>query len=163
MNASRKILLIGGLGLTLWGMSYGLYYALFDEHQTLERMGERLAAGFVHAAEREMAGSRAALEAYGEAKFEYVREVDVHSHWTGLAMLLILLGIIFDRVAFTERTRLYLAAALVAGSVLFPLGVILQTVDSGFFPKLLAVVGSAMVTVALGVVALGFAQSGRRG
>lgn len=162
MARSRKILLIGGLLLALWGMSYGLYYALFEEHQTLERMGERLAAGFVHAAERESPKARAALDEFARTKYEYVREVDVHSHWTGLAMLLVLLGVIFDSVGFEEHWRLRLAVLLVAGSALFPLGVILQTVDRGFGPKALAVAGSGALIVALGAVAAGFARGGRR-
>lgn len=162
MERSRKILLVGGLLLTLWGMGYGLYYALFDEHQTLERMGERLAAGFAHAAERETPNSHAALDEFARTKYEYVREVDVHSHWTGLAMLLVLLGIIFDYVGFEERWRFRLAVLLVAGSALYPLGVILQTVDQGFGPKALAVAGSGALIVALGAVAAGFARSGRR-
>lgn len=162
MERSRKIMLVGGLLLTLWGMGYGLYYALFDEHQTLERMGERLVAGFAHAANREMPQARAALGEFGETKFEYVREVDVHSHWTGLAMLLVLFGIVFDRVAFDERWRCWLAILLVVGSVLFPLGVILQTVDRGLGPQALAVLGAVALIVALGAVAAGFARSGRR-
>ncbi|MFQ5724326.1 MAG: hypothetical protein ACE5G6_07515 [Terriglobia bacterium] len=162
MNRSRKVLLVGGLLLTLWGMGYGLYYALLDEHPTLEFMGERLATGFAHAAEGEMAQAHAALDAYAQKKYEYVREVDVHSHWTGLAMLLILLGVIFDHVAFDERRRVWLAVLLVAASALFPLGVILQTVDRGLAPQLLAAASSGILVLALGAVAVGFARGGRR-
>ncbi len=158
MSASRKLLIFSGLALVIWGMCFGLYYALFDEHQTLERIGGSLAAGFARAAEREMAESHAALDAYAEAKFEYVREVDVHSHWTGLAMLLIVFGVIFDHVGFDERKRFYLAVLLVAGSVIFPLGVILQTVDRGVLPQAIAAIGAGFVIVALAGVALGFAR-----
>ncbi|MFQ5696403.1 MAG: hypothetical protein ACE5HB_10475, partial [Terriglobia bacterium] len=106
--------------------------------------------------------AHAALDAYARAKFEYVREVDVHSHWTGLAMLLLLLGVIFDHVGFAERKRFYLAALLVVGSVLFPLGVILQTVNRGLVPEMLAVLGAGLLVVALGAVAVGFANGRKR-
>lgn len=162
MSGSRKLLIVAGLLLTLWGMSYGIYYALFDEHQTLARMGDRLATGFARAAEKQMSEAHAALDAYAQTKFEYVREVDVHSHWTGLAMLLILFGLIFDYVAFDERKRFYLAAMLVLGSGIFPLGVILQTVQQGFIPKMLAVGGSGLLILALSAVAVGFAYRDRR-
>jgi len=163
MSGSRKLLIVSGLVLAIWGMSYGLYYAVFDEHQTLDRMGTSLAMGFARAAERKMSDAHAALDAYAQANFEYVREVDVHSHWIGLAMILIVLGVVFDRVAFDECQRFYMAAALVVGSVIFPLGVLLQTVNRGFVPQMIAVIGSGLVIIALSTVALGFARGGERG
>ena len=158
MNSSRKLLLVGGLMLIIWGMTYGLYYALFDEHQTLETITLSLAEGFSAAAANDLRGAHAALDRYEAWKFEYVREVDVHSHWSGLALLLIILGVIFDQVAFNERTRRLLAWLLVAGSFGFPLGVILQTVNRGLLPQAVAVAGSGVLIVALTAVAVGFYQ-----
>lgn len=158
MSASRKLLLISGLALAVWGMGYGLWYALFAEHQALDQMGASLANAFARAAERRMPEAHAALEAFAQSQFNYVRHVDVHSHWTGLAMLLIVFGAIFDRVGFDERKRFYLATMLVVGAVSFPLGVVLQTANRGPIPKALAVLGSALVILALAAVALGFAR-----
>src|SRR5207237_1444333 len=84
VNRARKVLVFGGLALAAFGMLYGLYYAVFVEHQTLDQMGGSLANAFVHAAQRQMADSRAALDAYASVKYDYVRQVDVHSHWIGL-------------------------------------------------------------------------------
>jgi hypothetical protein len=39
MSASRKLLIISGVVLAIWGMSFGLYYALFVEHQALDEIG----------------------------------------------------------------------------------------------------------------------------
>jgi hypothetical protein len=157
MNRARKVLVFGGLALAAFGMLYGLYYAVFVEHQTLDHMGRSLATAFVCAAERQIPESRMALDAYALTKYDYVRQVDVHSHWIGLAMLMIVLGAAFDRVAFGERLKLWTAWALLAGSVLFPLGVILQTASHGsMFASALAIVGSALVTCALAVIAFGF-------
>lgn len=158
MSASRKLLLGGGLALVLWAMSFGLWYAVFVEHQMLERMGGSLATGFAQAAERKMDDARASLAAYGATEYDYVRQVDVHSHWGGLAILLMLLGVAFDRVGFSERTRTALAALMVAGSFLFPLGVLLQTVDHGVGPKILSAAGAAMVILGMAAAALGFAR-----
>lgn len=162
MSAPRTILIVGGLALTIWGMSYGLYYAIFDEHQTLGRMGASLAGGFSSAAQRKMLDASASIDDYADARFEYVREVDVHSHWIGLAMFLIVMGMSFDRVAFGDITRLLLAGALFVGSVAFPLGVMLQTADCGEFPRALAAGGSLLVIAALGAVAIGMARDWRR-
>lgn len=162
MSASRKLLLAGGLALLLWAMSYGLWYALFVEHQTLERMGGALATGFAQAAERKMDDAHASLAAYSATEFAYVRHVDVHSHWGGLAILAMLLGMAFDRVGFSERMRTVLAGLLLAGSFLFPLGVLLQTVDHGVGPKALAAAGATMVIAGMSAAALGFARGAER-
>ena len=85
--------------------------------------------------------------------------MDVHSHWGGLALLLIVFGAIFQRVGYAERTRLLLAWMLVAGASIFPLGVLAEIWDRGMLPKAIAVLGSALVTIALAAVAVGFARA----
>jgi hypothetical protein len=158
MNAAQKVLIFGGLILAAFGMLYGLHYAVFVEHQTLERMGGSLAAAFVHAAEGDAPEAESALEIYASTKYDYVRQVDVHSHWIGLAMLLILMGAIFDHLAFSPPVRFWIAIALLAGAFVFPLGVVLQTLSHGvFFASALAALGSALVTIALTAVAWGLA------
>ncbi len=164
MNRGRKILIFGGAVLAAFGMSYGLHYALFVEHQTLDQMGGALAGAFVHAAEGKWDESQSALAAYRETKFDYVRQVDVHSHWIGLAMLMVVLGVVFDQVAFGQRTRMWIAVALLSGSWIFPLGVVLQTVNhqAAIWRTLgsaIAVAGSALVIVSLGAAAVGFMRA----
>ena len=156
MTQARKLLVFGGIFLAALGMLYGLHYAVFVEHQTLARMGGSLAGAFTHAAERRWDDSQLALVAYRETKYDYVRQVDVHSHWIGLAMLMIVLGVVFDEVTFGERVRFAIALAMLAGSVVFPLGVILQTVRMVLLGTALAIAGSALVIVALGATAVGF-------
>jgi hypothetical protein len=157
MSGSRKLLIFGGITLAAFGMLYGLHYALFVEHQMLDRMGGSLATAFTQVAARNWSGSESALADYADTKYKYVRQVDVHSHWIGLGMLMIVLGVAFERVGFSERSWRWIAAAFMTGSVVFPLGVILQTAKSGAaLGSALAVVGSALVTVALAAVAIGF-------
>jgi hypothetical protein len=161
MNAAQKVLIFGGLILAAFGMFYGLHYAIFVEHQTLDRMGGSLLAAFVHAAEGHLPEAESTIESYASTKYDYVRQVDVHSHWIGLAMLLMLMGVMFDHVAFSLRVRFWIAVALLAGGFVFPLGVLLQTLSPGaFFASALAVLGSALVTIALAAVAWGLAVKG---
>jgi low temperature requirement protein LtrA len=160
VSRSRKLLILGGTVLAVLGMLYGLHYAVFVEHQTLDRMGGSLAGAFAHAAERRGDDSHLALTAYRETKYDYVRQVDLHSHWIGLAMLLIVLGVVFDEVAFAERARFAIALAMLAGSIVFPLGVILQTVHMAPLGSGLAIAGSALVIAALGATAVGFMREG---
>jgi hypothetical protein len=157
MVTARKLLVLGGIALALLGMGYGMWYAIFLEHQELGSIGGSLAAGFTAAAERRPAEADAALKQYRELKYAYDRHVDVHGHWIGLAMLLILLGIALDRVEFSERVKLFLATGMLLGSLLFPLGVLCQTFSHGSAPRGLAVVGSALVIASLAGFTLGFA------
>lgn len=158
MSAARRMLIFGGIGLALLGMIYGLWYAVFAEHQELDGIGKSLATGFSGAAERNSAAASAALRQYKELKYAYDRHVDVHGHWIGLAMLLIVLGIALDRVELTERMKLLLSAGLLLGSLLFPLGVLLQTFSHGVAPRAVAVVGSALVIASLAGMTMGFAR-----
>ena len=159
MSSARKVLLAGGLCLAAFGMLYGLHYAVFVEHQTLDRMGASLAQAFASASARDIGAAHGAIDAYASTKYNYVRQVDVHSHWIGLGMLLIVLGAAFDGVALSDRLKTWLAAALVTGSFVFPTGVILQTVNHwAVYASLLAISGSAIVTVGLIAVAWGFAR-----
>jgi hypothetical protein len=116
-------------------MSFGLWYAVFAEHQALDRIGSSLAASLVHAAERRVSDSQTALKQYSEAQYNYVRNVDVHGHWIGLAMLLVVLGIAFNRVSFAEPVRVWLALGIFLGAFLFPFGVFLQTLSHGLMPR----------------------------
>jgi dipeptide/tripeptide permease len=160
MTNSRKILLFGGFALAAFGMLYGLQYALFTEHQTLDQMGASLAQSFAAAAGHNLTESQAALARYGETKYDYARQVDAHSHWIGLATLMILLGVIFNRVNLIERVRLLIACSLLAGGVLFPLAVLLQTFQHGALAfKALAVIGPALVIAALMAASWGFARA----
>ncbi len=157
MSGSRRLLIVGGIGLALWGMGYGLWYAVFAEHQALNGIGGSLATAFDAAARRNPGGAGTAIRNYKEAKYVYDRQVDVHGHWIGLAMLLIVVGIAFDRVRFAERQKLVLACALLAGAVIFPFGVLLQTFDHGAIPRGIAILGSVLVIAALIGITLGIA------
>jgi hypothetical protein len=159
MSTASKLLIFGGLILAAFGMLYGLHYALLVEHQTLDRMGGSLATAFVAAAERNFPTTQLAIDEYAKTKYDYVRQVDAHSHWIGLAMLMVVLGVVVERLAFTERTRFYIALALTLGSFSFPGAVILQTFTHGSPLSLaLALAGSAMVIGAMAAAAVGFVR-----
>ena len=159
MSPARRILLIGGMALAVWGMAHGIWYAVFAEHQALDGIGASLSTAFASAAQRDPQTAKAALDHYGQTKYVYDRQVDVHSHWIGLAMLLIVAGIGLDHVAFSEQTKHLLSISGLLGSVLFPLGVLLQTLNHGNGPRALAVLGSALVILALAGFALGYLRT----
>jgi hypothetical protein len=158
MSAARRLLLAGGIALAAWGMGHGLWYAVFSEHQALDEIGTSLSAGFAGAAARNPALTEQALLQYQQAKYVYDRQVDVHGHWIGLAMVLIVLGIGLDQLQLSDKTKMLLSMSALLGAFLFPLGVLLQTANHGDGPRALAVLGSALVIVALSAFTLGFAR-----
>lgn len=158
MSGAKRVLLLGGITLALLGMTYGLWYAAFVEHQALDGMRGSLASSFSSAANRNLAQSADAMAHYRQAKYNYDRQVDAHSHWIGLAMVVILLGIGFDHIRLSRKSKLLLAWGLLIGAALFPFGVLLQTVSQGAVPKLVAVVGSGMVVFTLAAAAVGFVR-----
>lgn len=159
MNRSQRLLIHGGIALAIWGMSYGLWYAVFAEHQALDSIGSSLATGFSAAAARNPLAAQSSLNQYKEAKYIYDRQVDVHGHWIGFAMLLTILGIGYGRVNFPERIKFLLALGLFLGAVIFPLGVFLQTFSHGDLPRAVAIAGSALVIASLAGIALGLART----
>jgi len=158
MNNSRRVLLIGGIALTLLGMAHGLWYAVFAEHQALQGMGSSLSAAFSAAALRNTAEQQHTMDQYRQTKFVYDREVDAHGHWIGLGLLLMVLSISVNRVSFSNQLRLLLAWGLSAGCLLFPLGVLLQTANHGAMPQAIAVAGSGLIIVALTGITIGLAR-----
>lgn len=162
LTGSSRLLVVSGVALAIWGMNFGLYYALFAEHQALDKIGGSLAAAFADGAKGDLIAAHASLQAYADTQFNYVRSVDVHSHWIGLAMLLIVAGMAFDRGGFTEGRQKLLAWLLVIGSAAFPLGVHLQTLDRGIIPQAVAATGAGLVIVALAGVVLSFVRSERK-
>jgi hypothetical protein len=157
LTAARRVLLIGGMALAVVGMCHGTWYAVFAEHQALARIGASLATAFTRAAEQNPAQVQASLSNYREAKYVYERQVDAHGHWIGLAMLLIVLGIAFDRIGYSEKWQLVLAIALLAGAVLFPFSVLVQTLDHGPLPRALSAASSGLMIAAMAAAAWGFA------
>ena len=114
MSAARRLLILGGIALALLGMIYGGWYAVFAEHQELDGIGGSLTASFTAVAVGHAAVAQSALEQYREQKYDYDRHVDVHGHWIGLAMLLMVLGVGLDRLNFSEQRKTLLAAGSAA-------------------------------------------------
>jgi hypothetical protein len=154
--SAKQVLLIGGLALAILGMSYGLWYAAFAEHQALDEIGQSLSLSFQAAAGKDFAAAENSLLQYREAKYRYDRQVDVHGHWLGLSMLLIVLAIGYDHISYSQKLKTLLAWILLIGSAFFPLGVLMQTWSHGPAPRYVAALASAMVIIALAAMVIGF-------
>lgn len=143
MNAPAKILIMTGLALIAMTMFFGVGYAVFDEHQTLVGMGTMMANGFAEAARGDLQAAFEAFEAYGALSREYGNEIHSHGHWGMLALILIVLGLVFNRLAFSAKQRIVLAWLLALSAALFPFGVLLQIGPAAALGEVLAILGSA--------------------
>jgi hypothetical protein len=149
MNTSQRILILSGIALIGCTMAFGVGYALFDEHQTLVGMGTQMATGFMEASQGNMEASFSALDSYGALSQEYRNEVHSHGHWGMLSLILIVLGLSFNRLAYGEKQAVILASLLAASTALFPLGVLLQIGPAAGVGKLLSTAGAVGVIIGL--------------
>jgi hypothetical protein len=152
VNPAGKTVIATGLALLAVTMFYGVGYAVFDEHQTLVGMGESMAAGFLEAAAENLPAAFESLDAYGALSQEYRNEVHAHGHWGMLSLILIVLGLVFGRIAFAEHARKVLAWILALSAALFPLGVLLQNGPAAGLGRVLSLLGS--VGMILGLLAV---------
>jgi hypothetical protein len=149
MSAPQRILILTGLFLIAFTMAFGVWYAIFDEHQTLVGMGVHMATGFAEMAAGNPDASTAALESYADLSQEYRREVHAHGHWGMLSLVLIIVGLAFNRLALGERQGLMLAWLLALSTALFPLGVLMQIGPAAGLGKLLSVPASLGMVLGL--------------
>lgn len=152
MNSENRILILTGLALLSLTMFFGVWYAVFDEHQTLVGMGVSMASGFVEAARGDLDAAYAALEEYGRINREYRRELHFHGHWGLLGLVLLVYGMVAHSLSFAARTRVLLAVVLALSAFAFPLGVYLQIGPAHALGKVLSMLGSAGMV--LGMLAL---------
>jgi hypothetical protein len=142
MSSAQRVLILTAVLLIGCTMAFGVGYAIFDEHQTLQAMGVNLATAFVEASQNNMQGSHAALESYAAVGAEYLAEIHSHGHWGMLSLVLIALALSFDKLGLSDKQGLALAWLLALSAVFFPLGVLLQIGPAGALGKLLSVPAS---------------------
>ena len=154
MTSANKTYIVGGLVLILAGLTFGVYYAIFDEHQTLVAMGMAFAQSFFDAAAGNEAGVSDNLEIFRANSYEYMREVSVHAHIIELGTLALIIPLFAHRIAWSDERKLLLARLFILGSVVFCLGVLAQIVALSGLTQTLAAAGAGLVIVVVGVLVL---------
>lgn len=160
MRTENRILIVFGLALIAATMFFGLWYAIFDEHQTLVGMVGSLMSAFVEAASGNVEQAHAAIDQYASTAAEYRLEVHFHGHFGFLGLVMVLLGLVAHTLAFSEANRKRLAAALGGSASLFPVGVLLQIgplVSAGY---VLAFIGTVGIVLGMLVFVAGLLRTG---
>jgi hypothetical protein len=123
--SARRLLVIGGISLILVGMLLGDIFAVFVLHQNASRMNEDLLAATNAVAAHDPSSVPPHFIAIGGLLENRGTKVDAHVHMIDFGYLALLLALVQPFVAFSESTRRKLAAALIFGAALLPVGVFL--------------------------------------
>ena len=153
-SGSSRTLLVGGTLLVLIGYLHGAYYAgvhLYEHEardvQLLRTMLESAAAGNADQAS-------AAVNAYGGLQGEKAVHIAAHAHIIEFGTLALLLAFVQPLVFLSEPWKRRWTAALLAGSVILPVFVLLE-LKWGLVAGGIADVGGLLVIIALTAMLIG--------
>lgn len=160
MRTENRILIVVGLALLAATIFFGLWYAIFDEHQTLVGIVESLTSAFVEAASGNPQQAHGAIDQYASTAAEYRLEVHFHGHFGFLGLVMVLLGLVVHTLGFSEANRKRLAVILGGSSFLFPMGVLLQIGPLAAAGHVLAVIGTLGLVLGMLVFVAGLLRAG---
>ncbi len=121
--SATRLLIIGGISLIIAGLVFGDIFAVFVLHQNAGRIGERLMAATQAVAAGNVDGVVANFTSIGSLLENRGTKVDTHVHIIDFGYLALLLALLQPYVALQERRKAQIAALLITGSILLPVGV----------------------------------------
>lgn len=151
----QRSLAVGALWLMLLGSAGGLLHGLATRHETLLQLREHHQSAFSLAGQGQVDAARSALQQGMHDNFRYVRVIDAHTHVIKLASLALMLSFIAPLLPLAHGRRRTLAAAFLAGTVLFPGGVLMQIWHPGIPFQAVAALGAVLVIAAMGTMVHG--------
>lgn len=155
MLTGQKVLIVGGLLVSILGLCFGLVYTYLVDHQTLLVLKEDYQGAYVAAARRDSQGMQETLRETRRANYQNVRAIDVHTHLIKMASVVILVGLIFPFIRWPEGARKALAISLFAGAVVFPLGVFAEIFSDSIVPQAVAAGGALLAIASFAIILLG--------
>ena len=158
MTSANKTYIVGGLLLVLIGLIFGVYYAIFDEHQTLVAMGMAFAQSFLDAAGGNETGVAESIKVFRANSYEYIREVSFHAHIIELGTLALIIPLFAHRIGWDDDRKLLIARLFIVGSLVFALGVLAHTLALTPVTQGMAVLGSGLVIVCVGILVVGLSK-----
>ncbi len=155
--SSRRLLVLGGIGLILVGMIFGDVFAIFILHQNASRVGASLAAA-AHAA---LAGDSTTVtnnfQAVGGFLENRGTKVDTHAHVIAFGYLALMLALLAPWAVLSAKTKRRLAWLFLCGAGLLPscvflihyVGLARSPLKSIGWASIFADVGGLFVIIAL--------------
>lgn len=124
-TSPRRLLIIGGIALTVAGMIFGDFFAVFVLHQDANRISEGLIAVTDAVAAKDPVGVISNFTHIGGLLENRGTKVDAHVHVIDFGYLALLLALIQPYVAFAKRARRQLAVVFIVGATMLPVSVFL--------------------------------------
>ncbi len=162
MSGAERWLVLAALACMLGASLYGAIHGRAHGDETRLVLREQYAPAFLAAARGDVASAQALL-ARGQARQVAVgRAVSVHAHLGNLGVLLLLAGLVLPLTGWGRRGRQVVAAGLIAGAVLYPLGIHLQIGALGIaIPRAIAGAGALLTLGSVAALLAGvFRRSG---
>jgi hypothetical protein len=123
--SARRLLVFGGIALIAAGMLFGDIFAVFVLHQNAGETGAALIAAASAVSAQNPPGVKEAFGKIGSLMEDHGTKLDAHVHMTGAGYLALLLALLQPYVALSPGTKKFLAALLLTGGVLLPIGIFL--------------------------------------
>ncbi len=169
--SARRLYIFGGIALIAGGLLFGDIFAVFVLHQNAARQGEALIAASRAVAAGDPAAVNQVFTHLGDVLEDRGTKVDAHVHMIGAGYLALLLGLVQPYIAFSRRTKKFLAGLFIAGGILLPIGIFLihyvGLAGSPFavigWASVLADSSGSLLILVLIVLAWGFLQNLRSG
>ncbi|HKO03643.1 MAG TPA: hypothetical protein VJW51_02785 [Candidatus Acidoferrales bacterium] len=120
---ARRLLVLAGLTLFLAGTILGDVFAVFVLHPNADRIGQALTAATAAVRQHRPEEAGRSFEAIGGFLENRGTKVDAHAHMIGFGYLAMLLAMLFPWIRLSESASRRLAALLIIGGVLLPVGV----------------------------------------
>jgi hypothetical protein len=143
----RRALMAGGIGLVLMGFLYGAWYAGFDLYRH-EAREVGILKTMLDRATVEQGGTAVAVADYGSLAAEKAVKIATHSHLIEFGLLAMLLSFVQPYVQLSDVWKRRWVIALLVGSIVLPLFVLLE-LNLGLLAGGIADVGGLLVIVAL--------------
>lgn len=122
---SRRLLVLGGIGLILVGMLFGDIFAVFILHQNAARVGASLSAAAHAALAGDSSSVLTSFQNVGSFLENRGTKVDTHVHMIDFGYLALLLAILQPWVGLSESAKKRVAWIFLFGAGLLPVGVFL--------------------------------------
>ncbi len=140
----KNLTLIALCFILLSSISGGIF-AFKVEQETLLLLREQYQAAFAAAMDHDIQAAQSHMREAQQQNFRYVRIIDAHTHYIKLSILLLLAGFLLLSCDWQRKSQLLVLSAMVAGIVLFPTSVYLQTLSPGILFQCSAAAGALLI------------------
>lgn len=156
---SQKVLLISGLTFLLLGMIYGGIYGAFFLEEIHELESEQIKKSIYYASD----GNFDKAEKYQEQSVETAALAEAlksaHAHLNSFSLIMLVIACNMHYIKLTERWKIAAAIIFLVGTLLFPVGIILQPFKNEGLGRIVSIISGTGIMASTTVYLLGAVKS----